>query len=72
MAKSPFNNLHKGQLHRDLGIPEGENIPGGKRKLKQLCHGSIGDHVMVGDNDVVLTENIKKRACFGANFGYRK
>jgi hypothetical protein len=69
---SAFDHIKKGALHHDLGVPEGEPIPGGKAKMKQLCHGSIGDHIMVGDNDITLTDKIKKRSCFAANFGYRK
>jgi hypothetical protein len=67
---SVFDHLKKGGLHHQLGIPEGERIP--EPAMRGLCHGSIGDHVVVQGRDVKITPKIKKRACFGLNFGYHK
>ena len=69
---SLFDNLHKGALHRELGVPEDEPIPGGKRKMNQICHGSIGDRIVVGNHEVTINKKMKQRACFASNFGYGK
>jgi len=67
---SVFDNIKKGALHRQLGIPEHERIP--EPTMKSLCHGSIGDHVIANGHSVTITKKIKQRACFGENLGYRK
>jgi hypothetical protein len=67
---SVFDNIKKGALHRQVGVPETETIP--KSSMKALCHGSIGDEILINGHEVTVTPKIKKRACFGLNFGYRK
>ena len=47
---------HKGELHRDLGVPQGEKIP--QRKLEQARH---------SENPAV-----RKRAVFAENFGHKE
>lgn len=66
---SPYEGLRKGALHHNLGVPKGENIPGGKPKLRQLCYADVGSRVMVGDHKVSVTEEIKKQSCFAAFLG---
>ena len=66
---SAFKGIKRGALHRELHVPEGEDIPGGRRKMNQICHGSIGEHVMVGDHEVTVSPIMKKRACWANNFG---
>ena len=69
---SAFDHIKKGALHHDLGIPEGEPIPGGKKKMRELCHNSIGDNVMIGNHQVTITPKIKQRSCWALNFGHYK
>lgn len=66
---SPYDNLRKGALHRNLGVPEDENIPGGKPKMRQICRADVGSQVMVGDHPVNVTGEIKKQACFAGYLG---
>ena len=69
---SAFEHVKKGALHRQLGVPEDQPIPGGKAKMKELCHASVGDMFYIENHGVKVTEKMKKRGCFAANFGYRK
>jgi hypothetical protein len=69
---SVFDNIKKGSLHRELGIPEDEKIPGGKRKMQQLCHAPIGEQIIIAGREVTVNAHMKKQGCFAANFGYRK
>jgi len=66
----PPKNIKHGALHRELGIPEDQKI--GKTNLAALCHASIGDQIVVHGHPVTIDEHMKKQACFGLNFAYRK
>ena len=66
----PPKNIKHGALHQELGVPPGEKI--GKGNLEKICHGSIGDQIVVHGHPVTIDEHMKKQACFGLNFAYRK
>jgi hypothetical protein len=66
----PPKNIRHGALHEELGIPEDKKI--GKGNLERICHGTIGEQIMVHGHPVTIDRQIQERACFGLNFGYRK
>ncbi len=66
---SPYDTIKKGSLHQELGIPEGTKIPGGRTKMQELCRGSIGDRILVGEKEITINPHMKKQACFAANLG---
>lgn len=41
-VQGAFNPAHKGMLHRQLGIPEGERIPVGRLKAAAAKGGKVG------------------------------
>lgn len=56
LHKPLIKKSHKGLLHKDLGVPQGEKIP--RAKLEAAKH---------SENPAV-----RKRAVFAENFGHKK
>lgn len=54
IAKIKIKESHKGELHKDLGIPAGEKIPSGKLKAAEKTAGPAEK------KRIVFAENAKK------------
>jgi len=69
-AKSPFANLKKGALHRQLGITVGTDIPRTLlRKIKASSEGrTISNPTKKGKRRIKVTKLLKQRVQFALNF----
>ena len=64
--------FRKGALHRQLGVPEDEDLPRGI--MQKIKNSKIGDFITVRKKKIKVTELLKKRAVLGINLskGSRK
>jgi len=69
-SKSPFANLKKGALHRQLGITVGTDIPRTLlRKIKGTAEGgTITNPTKKGKRRIKVTKLLKQRVQFAINF----
>ena len=63
---SPFDNIKKGALSKQLGIPEKEDIP--KALLRKLKAMKVGETMDYKGKKIKITETLKKRVQFALNF----
>lgn len=63
---SPFDNIKKGALSKQLGIPEKEDIP--KALLRKLKAMKVGESMDYKGKKIKITETLKKRVQFALNF----
>lgn len=56
----------KGYLHRQLGIPQGENIP------KKMLHDIVGTEIGKKSHGITVTKLVKARSNFALNAQKRK
>ena len=63
---SPFDNIKKGALSKQLGIPEKEDIP--KALLRKLKAMKVGESMDYKGKKIKITDTLKKRVQFALNF----
>ena len=63
---SPFDNIKKGALSKQLGIPEKEDIP--KALLRKIKAMKVGESMDYKGKKIKITDRLKKRVPFALNF----
>ena len=64
MAKRKWipKDLKKGQLHRDLGVPQGKKIPASKLKKAAKKKGKVGRRARFAENAKTFKHPKKRRS----------
>lgn len=70
MGSNPFENVKKGALRKQLGVPSGRNIPEGL--LERIAGTDIGNHVQYRGKSFAVTPLLKKRAVWAKTFRREK
>ena len=65
--KTPFGNIKKGALHKQLGYKLSDKIP--KSVLNKIIKAKIGDVLIINGKKIKITGLLKKRVNFALNFG---
>lgn len=65
-ADSPFKNLKEGSLHKQLGIPEKDDIP--KSLLNKIKNTDVGKKITYKGKTIPVTTLLKRRVQFALNF----